>query len=379
MNENKRNYTLDLIRGVSAMIVMSGHLRSALFKDFTELDSGYSASLIEKGFYFITSLGHQAVMVFFVLSGYFVGGSVLKAKNNFSFKNYLIARLSRLWTPLFPILLLTIIIDYFTGIVSNEILVGNHFSTLMSGPNGDYSSSPITFISNMLFLQTVYTPVYGSNGPLWSLANEFWYYILFPLLMGLMGFTSQNRNKRVVYGVITLLIIVFVSSNMMLGFMIWVMGALVYLITKKKVIIFNIWFFAFSLVLFIFSLVGSKVNILGNFYTTYSDVFIGFTFSIFLLSVINSRIPNFSFINLRKISFWISEISYTLYIVHFPIVLLIYSLYYSDNQLFFNGTSILQYLTWLVLIIFLSVVMWYLFERKTPFIRNQLKKLVKDI
>lgn len=33
-----------------------------------------------------------------------------------------------------------------------------------------------------MFLQTRFTPVFGSNGPLWSLFNEFWYYVLFPAL-----------------------------------------------------------------------------------------------------------------------------------------------------------------------------------------------------
>jgi len=37
--------------------------------------------------------------------------------------------------------------------------------------------------ANVFFLQTITVPVYGSNSPLWSLANEFWYYLLFPLLL----------------------------------------------------------------------------------------------------------------------------------------------------------------------------------------------------
>ena len=69
-----RDSTLDLVRGLSALLVMLGHLRSFLFLDFGEL---HGAGVIAKLFYFCTGLGHQAVMVFFVLSGYFVGGSVL--------------------------------------------------------------------------------------------------------------------------------------------------------------------------------------------------------------------------------------------------------------------------------------------------------------
>lgn len=34
MNQDNKNYTLDLIRGISAFIVLVGHLTVVLFKDF---------------------------------------------------------------------------------------------------------------------------------------------------------------------------------------------------------------------------------------------------------------------------------------------------------------------------------------------------------
>jgi peptidoglycan/LPS O-acetylase OafA/YrhL len=48
-----------------------GHLRNAMLVDYAEL---VHPSIAIKIFYAITSFGHQAVMIFFVLSGYFVGG-----------------------------------------------------------------------------------------------------------------------------------------------------------------------------------------------------------------------------------------------------------------------------------------------------------------
>jgi peptidoglycan/LPS O-acetylase OafA/YrhL len=36
---------------------------------------------------------------------------------------------------------------------------------------------------NAFFLQTIAGPTFGSNGPLWSLAYEWWYYVLFPLVL----------------------------------------------------------------------------------------------------------------------------------------------------------------------------------------------------
>lgn len=59
---------------MSALLVMLGHLRAFLFLDFVDLKG---TGAVTKVFYFSTGLGHQALMVFFVLSGYCVGGSVL--------------------------------------------------------------------------------------------------------------------------------------------------------------------------------------------------------------------------------------------------------------------------------------------------------------
>lgn len=71
MRIDGRNLWFDLIRGCSALLVCLGHLRNTMFVDYSAL---IHPNIAIKVFYAVTSLGHQAVMVFFVLSGYFVGG-----------------------------------------------------------------------------------------------------------------------------------------------------------------------------------------------------------------------------------------------------------------------------------------------------------------
>jgi len=94
---------LDLIRGLAAVAVFSGHLRAALFLDYAQLER---TSLAIKLFYALTSFGHQAVVVFFVMSGYLVGGAVIKCRNEFAWSKYIVARLSRLWAVLIPAIFL---------------------------------------------------------------------------------------------------------------------------------------------------------------------------------------------------------------------------------------------------------------------------------
>ena len=97
-----RNSTLDIIRGLAALEVMFSHLRGFLFEDFPRLPH---PSLLVKAFYYLTGFGHQAVIIFFVLSGYLVGGSVLVAKQDGFCLRYSVQRLARLWIVLVPCLL----------------------------------------------------------------------------------------------------------------------------------------------------------------------------------------------------------------------------------------------------------------------------------
>ena len=124
---------LSMVRWVSAWLVMLGHLRAFLFLDFGELQG---AGVITKAFYFATGLGHQAVMVFFVLSGYFVGGSVLSGlrKGSFSWGRYAQSRLTRLWMVLIPALLLTLAVDQMGKGWNPDAYAGALSERFMSGP-----------------------------------------------------------------------------------------------------------------------------------------------------------------------------------------------------------------------------------------------------
>ena len=82
--------------------------------------------------------------------------------------------------------------------------------------------------------------------------------------------------------------------------------------------------------------------------------------------------------NLRKLSFGISEISYTLYILHFPLVLLIYGMFYIKDQEDFNILSFLQFFAWSLFLIIASALFWYLFERNTNSVRQFMVKILKN-
>lgn len=171
--DDSRYVWLDAIRAACAIAVCAGHLRAATLVDHASLDT---PSALSKLFYLSTGLGHQAVIVFFVLSGFFVGGAALRRADAFDPTRYAIARLTRLWIVLIPALAATALIDLVIATRAPDVLAGAYASTWNSGPMPatPYAGDAITFLANVFFLQTVVAPVYGTNAPLWSLANEFW-------------------------------------------------------------------------------------------------------------------------------------------------------------------------------------------------------------
>ena len=369
---SNRNITMDFIRGISAVLVCGGHLRAAMFVDFNGLEQ---SSILNKTFYFITSLGHEAVMVFFVLSGFFVGGSVLSKRLKFKFDGYLIARLSRLWTVLIPALVFTFLMDLITIHFYPSVLAGDYYSVLISGPkSATYSASLETFFANITFLQSVYSPVYGSNGPLWSLTYEFWYYIAFPLLTIIFGVVKMSNVKKVIAALILFVITYYFAAHLLLGFIIWMLGVAVYLIYSKDLLKLGYWFTFTSFFIFIASLAYSKAPLSIPGFLHHTDLVVGLAFMLFLISLRNIEKQAWVDKYLSKFSFWLSDLSYTLYVIHFPVLMLLYGHFYKNEQEVLSPTTFIVFLGWLVALIILSRGFWYVFERNTPIIRNLMFK-----
>jgi peptidoglycan/LPS O-acetylase OafA/YrhL len=223
---------LDALRGFAAFSVLLNHLRDALFVDYQAVARH---NPFTSAAYLLSGLGRQWVIVFFVLSGYLVGGSVLRSvgSGKWSWRSYLLARLSRLYVVLLPALLLGGALDW----------LGMHrpgTEIVYSGNSGMHSlvinvQSVLTWpilAANALFLQTIKlpfvgpnaVPTFGSNGALWSLSYEFWYYLAFPLLVFLLA-RSQSARMRLLSCLGLLAWGWFVGLNIILLGFTWLMGA----------------------------------------------------------------------------------------------------------------------------------------------------------
>lgn len=144
---------LDIVRSLAAIDVVFGHAAEL----FTLPSTGL--------------WGHQAIMVFFVLSGYVI--AYVADTRETGLRVFLIARLARLWSVLVPALVLTVVCD----------IVGRTFGTDPRGFAGSPADLPMIRIGAMLaFVSESWVSIQPlSNGAAWSLCLEFWYYVMFGL------------------------------------------------------------------------------------------------------------------------------------------------------------------------------------------------------
>ncbi len=230
-----QNAAFDLARGLAALAVLANHLRGFVFLNWEEAGN---PGALWAGYYFITSLGHQAVIVFFVLSGYFISSSVARAAGagRFDYLEYAAKRLARLWVVLLPALLLTMVWDQLgMRLSSGAFYSGAYAGTFFSGPIASDASeayAPATLLANVFFLQTITVPPFGSNGPLWSLANEFWYYVLFPLVF--IGLRSgASLVSRAMQLALSIGLLVWLPPEIALYGLVWLMGFGVHLASQR--------------------------------------------------------------------------------------------------------------------------------------------------
>jgi len=330
--------------------------------------------ILAKGFYLVTGLGHQAVMIFFVLSGFLVGGSVITAlqKGKWSWRGYLLRRMTRLWVVLIPALLLTLLWDKLGYAHAPTGYEGAYRELYHSGPTPSIPSdwSICTFLGNTFFLQTILVPCFGTNGPLWSLANEFWYYLLFPL--GLTIFITGKWRDRVIALILGVVIISFLPKSILLGGVIWLLGAVVFYLIQigmiRRITSHPAWLIL-SLLLTIGALLASRSGRMGE----EADLLIGVGCAV-LVAGLASRVSTNNFYGM--ISSGMSEISYTLYLVHFPLLAYLFFVLFQGRQVIPTPMTSLWFIGGLGLTIVYSVVIWWLFERNTDRFREYLTKFL---
>ena len=139
---------LDLLRVLAAFFVFIYHLKSRSLGNPVLLN-------------LIPNVSHFAVILFFVLSGYLIAASV-DSKSSLGLKQYILDRLSRLYSVAFPALIISLgfAMIYSKSAIHTELLA---------------IASNFLFLGQSWFFEI--NPFW--NTPYWSLCYEVMYYILF--------------------------------------------------------------------------------------------------------------------------------------------------------------------------------------------------------
>jgi peptidoglycan/LPS O-acetylase OafA/YrhL len=309
---------LDWIRALAALAVFAGHSRAFC----VELDSSPAgpAGWLLKAFYFATGLGHAAVVVFFVLSGYLIGGSVLKEfrqTGGLRVGAYVVARVARIHSVLIPALVLGAAADWMGLRVlhASAVYEQGHFPRLLWW-NVAESSGLGDFLANAACLQNIVAPALGSNGPLWSLSIEFWSYFLFPaLLMALWPRVPWSR--RCLAAVLAMALLWMLGAGKGVFFLFWLAGVGVRLVPPMRTP--PVWL---GLTVFVGMLVAAKA---ARFQRPVSadlnlDALVAAAFVVLLWSASQRAAPMPLW--LAKCGQQLAGSSYTLYACHFPLATL---------------------------------------------------------
>lgn len=300
---------MDAIRAVASIAVVASHARDLVVRD-------YDGQLVWSPFYLVTGFGRQAVIVFFVISGFWIGKAVLEGATDQHFwRKYLTNRFSRLYIVLIPALCLGGLLD----------LLGYSFLDLPIYTQSDAHSlqdvsvSDLTirnFVGNALFVQLIFVPIFGTNGPLWSLAYEFWFYVWFPAILAIFW-------RRLSIFALSLGLMLH-APELIPYFIIWLLGVGVYLcnrvLAKPDAFASN----QFQKMSVMFAAMGLftasvLVSTIGETYLT--ELAVAASFSLLLLSLL--RLDR----RLWSPPEWLARLgsrsSFSIYIIHFPIIVFV--------------------------------------------------------
>lgn len=303
---------LEALRGFAAFYVFLHHT----FIKYTNPDP-YVAKL------FI--FGQEAVMLFFLLSGFVIVMS--QTKHNYTFKTYFMHRFLRIYSVVLPAILLSYIV----------------FGIVYSNWNPDWQQ----LIMNLLMFQDkpelkpgVWASPAFHNEPLWSLSYEWWFYMMFFLQYKLIGDLKNRLNLYLfssmaiaILGIFTYKIHYNQISLFMIYYFIWASGGVLYmsLVDKKdtdkrivfKLVMSYLVILGTYIVLFIYHnttshyvdhpILEARHYIAGLIYISMFFVVVKYK-SYFSNCYILNRLVNL-FARFAPISF-------AFYVVHYPIMLL---------------------------------------------------------
>lgn len=283
---------LDHLRWLSALTVLLGHARELLFPPFEQVEA---PSVAVRLFYFLTNFQKEAVIVFFVLSGILICAKLgdYSRRSVFPVGRYVLDRLTRLYVVLLPAVLVALV-------------------PLATGACPSDGVWP--WLASLVFLQDVAVPAPTCNEPMWSLANEFWYYAL--SLLAVLGL--RHRWAWLAAGGLAGMIFALDQGidgrNVVLYAPVWASGALLLTARRLRPPL------GMAALLLAASLLASRLHVLDQwFWLRDFAIAVAVLALIAALAARRVLVPDGA---MARFGRHMAAFSYSLYLTHWPLLLL---------------------------------------------------------
>ncbi|MDV6332324.1 acyltransferase [Asticcacaulis sp. 201] len=349
---------IDVVRALAAAFVVISHVQQIV------IDRPLAAGIVNQALSFATTQGENAVVVFFVISGFWIIRSVTRTAETFSWGNYLLARLTRLWVVLLPALVFGGVLDFMGTTWFPSALYNGTQGAVSLTNSVSQSLGPVTFLGNIAFLQRLLVNTFGSNGPLWSLSYEFWYYIYFPALWFLL------KSKKLYFILPALAFLPFVPGLHLFG--IWLLGGVVYFLAEKRPLKIQTRgvHFGLSLLIFLWSL---GIANLVNDHKMIANVLVAISFAVLLYCALTAklRMPKV----LSPVARFGASSSYSLYAMHFPLIVFVLNFIVPQHRLAANWSSWLLVFTLPIPVVIIGYVFSIMTEANTEKVKAAVRKV----
>lgn len=340
-------YWLDPIRAIAAILVLLVHVRSEMFETYANL-SASSQNIFTQCFFFLCSQGLLAVSVFFILSGFLVGGINIQRcqQSKLSIKKYVLDRTFRIGIPLFGAILIIVLI--------NCILEQHMPLSVIAGQ----------FIGLQFFIG-------DAGGVFWTLSYEIWFYITL-----LAIFLIYSRNKHKFLGCILLTICGCIVTQLYFFCFFTIIAGIIafrlkdYKLSRRQIsLCILLAIISYIITFFSHSSSGIKLlNILPYQLNSYGWVVLVVMMAILISQVVN-RPPQKEFsIKLAKKGEHLSSFSYSLYLIHYQFIRIWMHYGVKFNEI--NIETISIFIAFCLLCILGAYCFYYVFERNTKSIQT---------
>jgi peptidoglycan/LPS O-acetylase OafA/YrhL len=194
------NDRIDVCRGLFAFLVVAAHAVDISWSIHPEARTQY-ASWLHDLLYYVVAAGVYWVIGFFVISGYCIQLSVMRATvgDHFPLFRYLAARLLRILPLYYAALLFAVVVEWLIA---------------PARPYFWFNGLDVKVLVAQLLIVQNLTQTYGSYAPSWSITNEMFYYVFY----GFLVCVAIKRGLRATWlGMSVCVVVALVTEGLYFG------------------------------------------------------------------------------------------------------------------------------------------------------------------